>query len=183
MTTNIYPDPFFPLRAAMPLEYSYKHNLRQKEVAKIASDLSAMLGSPSLAPTDTVESARVKDFKKPGEWDVLFVGGQIVAFTHNGRPMLTVRGLLKYGGRSRWVTVDMGAIPYVCNGADIMAPGIVAADPAIHPGDYVWIRDEKNSKPLAVCEALMSGAEMSAAEKGKAAKMLHHVGDDLWNCQ
>ena len=61
-----------------------------------------------------------------------------------------------------------------------MAPGIVDADPAIRPGDLVWVRDERNLRPLAIGEALMSGPEMVASEKGKAVASIHHVGDPLW---
>jgi PUA domain protein len=74
----------------------------------------------------------------------------------------------------------MGAVKFVYNGADVMAPGIVEADPAIAIGDFVWVRDERNRQPLAVGEALMSGPEMAAAERGKSVKSLHHVGDDVW---
>jgi len=95
-------------------------------------------------------------------------------------PVLSVRGLLKWPATKRWVTVDMGAVPYVYNGADVMAPGIVEADPAIAVGDLVWVRDEKNRRPLAVGAALMTGAEMAAAEKGKSVKAVHHVGDEYW---
>jgi len=47
-------------------------------------------------------------------------------------------------------------------------------------GDFVWIRDERNLQPLAVGEALMTGAEMNVSDKGKSVKSIHHVGDDLW---
>ena len=91
-----------------------------------------------------------------------------------------MRGLLAYPAKKRWVTVDMGAVKFVYNGADVMAPGIVDADPSITPSDLVWVRDEKNLRPLAIGEALTSGPEMVASEKGKAVNSIHHVGDALW---
>lgn len=94
-------------------------------------------------------------------------------------PFLTVRGLLHYRPTSRFVTVDMGAVRFVVNGADVMAPGIVEADPALQPGDWCWIRDEKNKQPLAVGQALVPGAAMVRG-KGKAVKSIHHLGDKLW---
>src|SRR5207249_10774681 len=97
-----------------------------------------------------------------------------------GRPFPPVRGLLAFPAGRRYVTVDMGAVRFVYNGADGMAPGIVDADPGIAPGDLVWVRDEKNRRPLAVGEALISGPEMVASEHGKAVRTLHHVGDPLW---
>jgi PUA domain protein len=79
------------------------------------------------------------------------------------------------------VTVDMGAVPHVANGADVMAPGITEADPAIRAGDLVWVRDERNRRPLAVGRALVDGPAMPRGKKGKAVETLHHVGDALWS--
>jgi PUA domain protein len=75
----------------------------------------------------------------------------------------------------------MGAVKYVSNGADIMAPGIVDADKEIVVDDLVWIRDEKNLQPLAIGRALMTGIEMIQNNKDKAVKSLHYVNDKLWN--
>ena len=74
----------------------------------------------------------------------------------------------------------MGAVAYVYNGADVMAPGIVDADAGIRTGDFVWVRDEKNGRPLAVGRALMDGTTMVTERRGKAVESIHHVGDDLW---
>jgi PUA domain protein len=61
-----------------------------------------------------------------------------------------------------------------------MAPGITEADPAIRAGDIVWVRDEKNRRPLAVGRAIMDGPTMAREEKGKAIETIHHVGDEIW---
>ena len=74
----------------------------------------------------------------------------------------------------------MGAVPYVTNGADVMGPGILEADPGISEGDLVWIKDVKNNVPLAVGVALRSGEELSSKQPGKAIKTIHYVGDKLW---
>ena len=65
-------------------------------------------------------------------------------------------------------------------GADIMGPGIVDADKEINPGDFVWVRDVKNLRALAIGEALISGMEMLQKKPGKAIKSIHYVGDKLW---
>ena len=78
------------------------------------------------------------------------------------------------------VTVDMGAVPYVTNGADVMGPGITEADPEIAEGDMVWIRDARNGAPLAIGVALRSGEALASKEPGKAIKTIHYVGDKLW---
>jgi len=62
----------------------------------------------------------------------------------------------------------------------VMAPGITEADPAIRAEEIVWVRDEKNQRPLAVGRAIMDGPTMAREEKGKAIETLHHVGDEIW---
>ena len=78
------------------------------------------------------------------------------------------------------VTVDMGAVKFLANGADVMAPGIVAADENIEAGDIVFVVDVMHKKPLSVGEALMDGKAMVEEKKGKAIKTLHFVGDEIW---
>jgi len=77
------------------------------------------------------------------------------------------------------VVVDMGAIPYVCNGADVMAPGIKEME-AFDEGDIVVVRDITHRKALAVGKALKGSAEIEASRKGRVIQNLHYVGDKLW---
>ena len=77
------------------------------------------------------------------------------------------------------VVVDMGAIRFVCNGADVMAPGIVEVD-EFDAGDIVVIRDATHGKALAVGKANKSSAEITANKIGKVIKNIHYVGDKLW---
>jgi len=77
------------------------------------------------------------------------------------------------------VVVDMGAIPYVCNGADVMGPGIKEME-AFDEGNIVVVRDITHRKALAVGRALKSSAEIEASRKGKVIQNLHYVGDKLW---
>ncbi len=148
--------------------------LKRKEIEAYAAALEGPLGAKVFSEDDTVDEA------EGPEYTVLFVGGHVLAMVLGGRPMLTVRGLLAYRPTRRYVTVDMGAVPYVNSGADVMAPGIVDADPGIVPRDFVWIRDERNLRPLAIGEALLSGVDMVARDQGKAVRSIHHVGDELW---
>lgn len=77
------------------------------------------------------------------------------------------------------VVVDMGAIRFLCNGADVMAPGIVEVD-EFDEGSLVVIRDVTYGKALAVGKAFMSSSEIISNKNGKAVKNLHYVGDKLW---
>jgi PUA domain protein len=78
------------------------------------------------------------------------------------------------------ITVDMGAIKFVINGADIMRPGIVVIDANIEKHEAVMIIDQNNKKPLAVGIALFSSEEMQKVSSGKVVKNIHYVGDELW---
>lgn len=148
--------------------------MRQKEVSAVVSRMTELLGGSPFQPGEQV------DLAEGPEYDVIFVGGQVLAIVAEGEPFPTVRGLLSMTAGRRYVTVDMGAVPHVSNGADVMAPGIVDADPSISRGDLVWVRDERNLKPLAIGKALMEGSQMVELRKGKAVKTIHHVGDALW---
>ncbi len=78
------------------------------------------------------------------------------------------------------ITVDMGAVPHVCNGADIMAPGIISIKGQFQRGDLVLILDQKHNKPLAVGETLFTDNELIQTRKGRVLTNLHYVGDELW---
>jgi PUA domain protein len=100
---------------------------------------------------------------------------------HKGSIFFTLHGINKYRPKEKFVIVDMGAVKFVANGADVMAPGIVDADININENDQVWICDEKNQKPLAIGIALINGEKMIAEKQGKAITIVHYVGDLLWN--
>jgi len=151
-----------------------RHRLRQKEVRRIADEIERVLECQVFSDSDSIDVASVKDT------DIVYVDGKVLGIIIEGQAFLSVRGLLEYVPRNRFVTVDMGAVKFVYNGADVMAPGVIDADPAISEGDLVWVRDEKNLQPLAVGVALMSGEEMVSGNKGKAMESLHHVGDAIW---
>ncbi len=132
------------------------------------------MGMDLWSESDAVETADA------GEWGLILVNNEAVGIREGEGPwFLTVRGLLKYRPESAAVTVDMGAVRFVHNGADVMAPGIVDADPGLQEGDWCWIRDEKNKQPLAVGKCLVPGTAMVGA-KGKAVRSIHHIGDKLW---
>jgi PUA domain protein len=97
--------------------------------------------------------------------------------------LLTLHGVILLKPQKRWITVDMGAVRFLANGADVMSPGIVDADSNIETDDIVWVRDVNNKRPLCVGKALMSGSDMISANSGKAVKTLHFVGDPYWNAE
>jgi PUA domain protein len=76
--------------------------------------------------------------------------------------------------------VDMGAIPFVCNGADVMAPGIMDIEGEFGKDGILVIRDVKHRKALGIGVALFPSSEMRELKKGKSILNFHHVGDKIW---
>jgi PUA domain protein len=164
------------------LQLKNRHHLRKKESKKIISELEALLGSvPEPFRKGNLELAEAD------EYQLIIADNIIYGFITGERAFLTLRGFLALGDSINelkgYITVDKGAIKFVSNGADVMAPGIVEVEEGIKKGDLVWIREETHLKPLAVGEALLDAADIKAAGGGKAVKSLHYVGDKLWNLE
>jgi len=79
------------------------------------------------------------------------------------------------------IVVNMGAVPHICNGADVMAPGVVRIENEYKTNDYVIVVDERHGKPLALAIALTDSQTALKMQHGKIAKNIHYVGDNLWN--
>jgi PUA-domain protein len=77
--------------------------------------------------------------------------------------------------------VDMGAVPYVCSGADVMAPGVVEIQGQFAKENLVLIMDERNRKPLAIARAFFNSEASRQTKTGKLFRNLHFVGDEIWN--
>jgi PUA-domain protein len=77
--------------------------------------------------------------------------------------------------------VDMGAVRFVCNGADVMAPGIVRYEGNFAKGDAIVVVDVNHSKPLALGETMTSLEEAKATKQGPVIKSKHYVSDKIWN--
>jgi PUA domain protein len=93
-------------------------------------------------------------------------------------PTLTFKEFIDHAPR---VTVDMGAIPYVCKGANIMAPGIRGFNGEFQKGDLVIVTDEKHGKPIALGETLFDTEQAKNIKQGIVIKNIHYVGDRTWN--
>ena len=78
-----------------------------------------------------------------------------------------------------YVTVDMGAVKFVCKGANVMRPGIIKFSD-FESGEIVCVIEESQNKFLAVGKAEMSSKEAQDASKGEVIKNMHYVSDDFW---
>lgn len=151
-----------------------RHRLREKEVKTMADEITARSGSELFQAGEAVDRAESSDY------DIIFSEGVASALILEGKAFPTVRGLLKHPATKCFVVVDMGAVPFVTKGADVMGPGIVEVDRSITVGDLVWVKDIKNGIPLAIGVAMMDGEQMATKPSGKAIRTVHHVTDKLW---
>ncbi|MCR3884552.1 RNA-binding protein [Methanotrichaceae archaeon M04Ac] len=151
-----------------------RHHLKGSESKKILRLIEPFLEEPRNMRGLSLEVAETDQ-----DFNLVLLKGRPIFMMMEGRPFFTVRGALEFKPKKKIVVVDSGAVSFIVNGADVMAPGIVDADPEIEPGDPVVIVEEKHRKPLAVGVALLPGPEMRGS--GKAVKSVHHVGDDLWD--
>ncbi len=78
------------------------------------------------------------------------------------------------------VVVDMGAIPHICNGADVMAPGVRRIEGDFSAGAVVVIIEDRYGKSIAVGEAIQGSEELKKMRQGKMALNRHYVGDEIW---
>ena len=150
-----------------------RYSLRKREARAVLEELSTMgleLPTSARRRVEVVEAGRIKLF---------LVDGRPLMAEEAGRrfPLLTAPELLR---SLPSLVVDMGAVPHICNGADVMAPGVVEVRSEFKPGSIVAVLDEKHGKAIALGEALFGSEEIKGMERGKVLINLHYVGDRIW---
>ncbi len=153
-----------------------RYSLKSKETKQILSeasqrlklDLDSLFGSK--ANIEVVES-------EVGQ--IYLINAKPLMFKNDG--FLPLLGFTEFVNAAPKITVDMGAIPFVCKGANVMAPGIRKVDGEFIQGDLVVVIDEKHGKALAVGESMLDAATLRETKKGPVIKTLHHVSDKYWD--
>ena len=112
--------------------------------------------------------------------EIYLLNGKPILFKVEKRVLPTLL-FSEFSANAPKIVVDMGAIPYVCKGATVMAPGIVRVEGEFGVGDLLLVTDMKHGKALAVGEALMDAATARATKKGPVVKTLHYVSDKVWD--
>jgi len=150
--------------------------MKEKEIRTLKDRLSAT--GISTLRIQLTEKSRIEVAEDEKHRVYILEGTPTLAEFEGGRilPTLESKSLEKMPR----ITVDMGAVPHVCNGADVMAPGIVSVDGAFQQGDLVVVVDQRNNKPLALGLSLLSANELKQTKKGKVLTNIHYVGDELW---
>ena len=77
------------------------------------------------------------------------------------------------------VMVDMGAVKFMCKGANVMRPGIKKFT-EFEKDKIVCVVEESQHKFLAVGKAMVSSSELENMEKGEVVKNLHYISDKFW---
>ena len=77
------------------------------------------------------------------------------------------------------VMVDMGAVKFMCKGANVMRPGIKRFT-EFEKDNLVCIVEESKNKFLAVGKAMVSSSELENMEKGEVVKNIHYISDKFW---
>ena len=152
-----------------------KRQLREKEIKKILLEFRTLYGldEKTFSPKLKAEIAETADEA------LIFIDDRPVILRKGGKlfPALTFNEALEKLPKA---IVDMGAIPHICNGADIMAPGIRSIEGTFQEGSTILVVDEKYRKPLAIGSTLINSSQMKEMKQGKVIANIHFVGDQIW---
>ncbi|MGD0646341.1 MAG: DUF1947 domain-containing protein [Candidatus Bathyarchaeia archaeon] len=154
-----------------------RYALKTKEAKEILSeastklkiDLEALFGSK--VNVEVVES---------DVGLIYLIGGKPLFYKADDKVLPTLL-FTEFTAKAPKIVVDMGAVPYVCKGADVMAPGIVRIEGKFSKGNLVLVVDVKYGKALAVGESLYDAEVAKQTKKGPVVKTLHYVSDKIWD--
>lgn len=158
----------------MPTQRRYPLKTKEaKQILETASktlklDMEALFGN---ATFEVVES---------DVGDVYLIGGKPLLYKA-GEKILPTLHFTEFTSKAPKIVVDMGAVPYVCKGATVMAPGIVRIEGEFVKGDPVVVVDMKFGKTLAIGESLMDSTIAKQTKKGPIVKTQHYVSDKIWD--
>ncbi len=148
--------------------------LKDRDAKPLVELLRKLGGQKGLSHKSRIETENAKD----GE--IVFADGEPLAIRRNGEliPVLVNHRTLDLFPT---IVVDMGAVPHVVGGADIMAPGVRRVVGDFQQGQLLVVIDEKHGKRLAIVKALLDSTSLRSAKKGKVAENVHYVGDSVWD--
>lgn len=150
--------------------------IREKEARKLLSEFCKIINLtvsqlPALKPP--LELADTK------EGEIFFVDNNPV-LVRSGVDIFPTLKFQTVLSQMPKAVVNSGAVPHICNGADVMAPGIVQFEGVFSKGNMVVVIDENHRKPIAIVVALYDIKTAETLKRGKILKNIHYVGDKLW---
>ena len=115
---------------------------------------------------------------------IFFVNeGKIWFFDYEGKKIPSIHYLRINQLHLSKIIVDTGAIRFITNGADVMAPGIVYFDQNIVKDSVISIHEEKADSLLGIGISLMDYESFQKTKQGRVIKTIHHLKDDIWSFQ
>lgn len=149
------------------------HSLSKREVHDITGQVSKSWPTNSIGAIKNLQAYVIDGNKR------LLVGNNLVAIQLAPDliiPHLTQHDLLNHFAS---VQVDMNAVKFVCNGANIMRPGITDFT-TFKESEIVLVKDQTHKKELAVCISLVDDVTGRKMERGVVLNNIHHIGDLYW---
>ena len=144
------------------------------------SETGDLLEKMGLAwPQDAVPKVKTIKVYEVEEGRRLLVADETVAVQVQDSIVPFLAGKPELLQRFPSVTVDMGAVKFVCNGAKVMRPGITSFD-SFKKGDIVVVKDQTHGKALAVGVALEESEAAKAMTKGYVVDNMHYISDKMW---
>ena len=131
-------------------------------------------------PTNIVPKIKtIKEYYVDEEGSIYKSNGFTAVQVGKGKHIVPFLGDLSLLALFPSVTVDMGAVRFVCNGAKVTRPGITAFD-NFKEGNVVVIKDQVHGKPLAIGLALIDSEKAVKEQKGYVIQTLHYISDKIW---
>jgi malignant T-cell-amplified sequence len=149
------------------------HSLSKREIHDITNSINKTWPTNCFTGIKNLQAYVIDSDKR------LLIGDKIIAVQLAPDliiPHLTQHELLNHFAS---VEVDMNAVKFVCNGANIMRPGITDFT-TFKESEIVLVKDQTHKKELAVCISLVNDENARKMEKGVILNNVHHIGDIYW---
>ena len=112
----------------------------------------------------------------------IIITGKGITAIKIGEDILPFLGNAQILEKFPYVIVDMGAIKFVCKGANVMRPGITKFSD-FEKGEIVCVIEESQHKFLAVGRAEIPSSKLAETNKGEVIKNMHYISDVFWESE
>lgn len=153
-----------------------RYPLKTKEAKQILEETSKTLK----LDMETLFGKATVEVVESGVGQIYLIGGKPLLYKVGDKILPTLH-FTEFTSKVGKIVVDMGAVPYVCKGATVMAPGIVRIEGEFGKGELVLVVDMKFGKALAMGESLMDSDAARQTKKGPIVKTQHYVSDKIWD--
>jgi PUA domain protein len=149
------------------------HSLSKREIHDITNHIIKNWPTNSIGSIKNMQAYVIDGNKR------LLVANSLIAIQL--APDLIIPHLAQHDLLNRFasVQVDMNAVKFVCNGANIMRPGITEFG-TFKESEIVLVKDQIHNKELAVCLSRIDDVNAREMKNGVVLNNMHHVGDTYW---